>query len=726
MKTRQALKSDLGHLAVLMGIATAIGVYLVLTCVVIQRDGIFYIEQAQRLLDDPVAVARRSPIGYPALLLLSHKAMGLGDSAQAWAYSSQAVTLLTRVLALIPLYLAGKRLVGARRSFLAVLILIVLPNLAGYGSSVLREWPFVLFLGLGFWLLLVALQDRRVWMFGLVGVSAGLGYLIRPMCGQIVIYGLVTLAVAYRSQESDNRRGAIGAGVLMMAGLALPVLPCLAWTGRVIRPLLKPTPKTGVPTIVSVGSQSASREPLRFEVSVGQELQLAIEADDRDRDALTLSAVGTPLEARPVHRLHSVTSDACFWTISGTRKDALLEIYGSGVWDWGDIAYYAYAGADDAAGLRPVYRFWSPVVNRHFYTLDDPPHRSLPGDPNQWQPEGVAFYAFPTGSEPAGAVPIYRFRDEAGHYSWTTRAVVEAEGVAWYAQPAAPLPDGATLQDGSFQWRPAADQRGRYQFNIIVSDGKWLGCQLVQIDVVPASSESHRPHGPLQKPPVARAGILRLPAVVVQIIETLAHNLRRFFLLPLCLGFYHRFKHPTGRYERSLMIAIVAVNVGLMLIRGLWIDANVARRYCMALIVLTVFYIPMGLELMADGLRRCFPQTSRWPWLGVLTAVGIAICLPRLVQPIGVNGQGYRQVAQWLRSNTESHQIVAVPDRRIGFYAERQSRLYNRHPDPRRADYLVVIKTDETPGGKPDQWHQRYACKVGRKRNKTLVVYEIQ
>jgi len=262
--------------------------------------------------------------------------------------------------------------------------------------------------------------------------------------------------------------------------------------------------------------------------------------------------------------------------------------------------------------------------------------------------------------------------------------------------------------------------------NIIVSDGKWLSCQLVQIDVVLASSDSHRPDGPLHRPPVARAGILGLPAVVVEIIETLAHSLRVFFLPPLCLGFYHRFKHPVGRYERPLMIAIVAINVGLMLIRGLWIDSNVARRYCMALIALTVFYIPIGLELMGDGLKRCFRQTSRWPWLGLLTAVGIAICLPRLVQPIGINGRGYRQVAQWLRANTESHQIIAAPDRRIGFYAERQSRLYNRHPDPRRADYLVVITTDETPEGKPDQWRERYARKVGRKRNKTLVVYEVQ
>jgi len=454
MKPGRALKDDLLHLAVLMGIATAIGVYLILTCVVIQRDGIFYIEQAQRLVDDPLAAARRHPIGYPALLLLSHKAMGLGDSAQAWAHSSQAVTLLTRVLALIPLYLVGTRLVGAKRSFLAALILIVLPNLAGYGSSVLREWPFILFLSLGFWLLIAAVQDRRAWMFGLVGLSAGLGYLIRPMSGQIVIYGLVALAVAYRSTESNDRRGAIGAGALMMAGLALPVLPYMAWTGRVIPPQLKPTPSNSVPTIVSVGSQSASREPLRFEVPVGQELQLAIEADNRDGDALTLSAVGTAPGARPVHRLHSATSDACFWTISGPRKDALLETYGSGVWDWGDIAYYAYAGADDAAGLRPVYRFWSPVVNRHFYTLDEAPHSSLPGDPNQWRPEGVAFYAFPEGSEPAEAVPVYRFRDEAGHYSWTTQTVVETEGIAWYAQPPSPLPDGATLQDRNFRWRP--------------------------------------------------------------------------------------------------------------------------------------------------------------------------------------------------------------------------------------------------------------------------------
>jgi len=43
-------KQDLVHLAILSAIALGIGVYLIATTVLISRDGVYYIEQAQHLL----------------------------------------------------------------------------------------------------------------------------------------------------------------------------------------------------------------------------------------------------------------------------------------------------------------------------------------------------------------------------------------------------------------------------------------------------------------------------------------------------------------------------------------------------------------------------------------------------------------------------------------------------------------------------------------------------
>ncbi|UCD52868.1 MAG: hypothetical protein JSW27_09550, partial [Phycisphaerales bacterium] len=129
MQKTESLKHDCLHLAILLGVALAIGVYLIATCVLISRDGVFYVGQAQELARDPLGAAQRYPAGYCFLLLAGHQVVSVfaeGDSAVLWAASSQAVTLLCRLGAVVFLYLLGRFLVGARRSFWAVLILIVL------------------------------------------------------------------------------------------------------------------------------------------------------------------------------------------------------------------------------------------------------------------------------------------------------------------------------------------------------------------------------------------------------------------------------------------------------------------------------------------------------------------------------------------------------------------------------------------------------------------------
>ncbi len=186
---RGQLKSDVLRLAFLLGLCSAIGVYLILTTSLITKDGVFYIEQARLIALDPAAVCRRYPPGYPFLLWASHEMASLfveGDSPMLWAYSAQAVTLLCRVLTLIPLYLLGRLLVGAVNSFWALFVLVILPYPAFYGSDVLREWPYLLFLSTGMLLLYWGLTTRRWWVLGLVGLDAGLGYLIRPECAQLI------------------------------------------------------------------------------------------------------------------------------------------------------------------------------------------------------------------------------------------------------------------------------------------------------------------------------------------------------------------------------------------------------------------------------------------------------------------------------------------------------------------------------------------------------------
>ncbi len=146
-------RQDLIHLAILLVIALGIGLCLIATTVVITKDGVWYIEQAGKFLSEPREVITKHPFGYTFLIFATHKlanSISGNSSLFTWIYSAQSIALLCRLLALIPLYFIGKLLVGGKRSFQAIFILIILPYTAEFVSDVLREWLHILFLASGF------------------------------------------------------------------------------------------------------------------------------------------------------------------------------------------------------------------------------------------------------------------------------------------------------------------------------------------------------------------------------------------------------------------------------------------------------------------------------------------------------------------------------------------------------------------------------------------------
>ena len=180
----------------MLAIALCIGVYIIATSVLIAKDGIYYIGRAQKFSSDPIGVIKAHPFGYPFLIFIAHKFVTLfckEPSVYTWIYSAQGVSLLCRLLALIPLYFIGKFLVGPKKSYWAILILVMLPYPARFGSDTMREWPHMLFLATGFLLLIWASLSGKWWAFGPVGLIAGLGYLVRVECAQLIVYAILWL-----------------------------------------------------------------------------------------------------------------------------------------------------------------------------------------------------------------------------------------------------------------------------------------------------------------------------------------------------------------------------------------------------------------------------------------------------------------------------------------------------------------------------------------------------
>ena len=241
-------KQDFVHIVILLIITLVIGIYLILTTTMIAKDGVSYIDYAQALSSNPLEAVRNcsdyappeyTP-GYPFLILLVHRAsnlFGRFSTVSSWIYSAQTTALFCRALTLIPLYFIGKELVGNKLSFWAIFILVMLPYPAKLGSDVLRGWPHMLFLATGFLFLFWAARDGKWLMFGPAGFVAGLGYMVRPMCAQLLVYGVLWLIfnIFKREHKYSLSRTKIVCGLaLLVTGFAVAAGPYMKIRGEIL------------------------------------------------------------------------------------------------------------------------------------------------------------------------------------------------------------------------------------------------------------------------------------------------------------------------------------------------------------------------------------------------------------------------------------------------------------------------------------------------------------
>jgi hypothetical protein len=139
--------------------------------------------------------------------------------------------------------------------------------------------------------------------------------------------------------------------------------------------------------------------------SDGQEIQ----SSDAYLDNFIIDSGGpvTP-PLSEVDRFWSPVLQRHFYTIDPSERDKLTKEY-SKIWTPEGPVFKA-AVAPYGSGLAPVYRFWSLQGQGHFYTIDEGERSALTGKYSAiWVFEGVAFYAYPEGAQPPGSKPVYRF-----------------------------------------------------------------------------------------------------------------------------------------------------------------------------------------------------------------------------------------------------------------------------------------------------------------------------
>lgn len=450
------LRQDVLYVSILLTFASCIGVYLILTTGVIAVDGVTFIEYARNLDSNFVGEINEhyQHPGYPTMIFCIHKIAGAlceGKSVLNWIYCAQGVALAFRLLAVVTLYFIGKNLVGSKFSFWGVLILVFLPDSAGYGSDALSDWPHLFFLAGGFLLLLNGAVRKSAALFGFAGVAAGLGYLVRPECAQLIVYGCLWLALQFFWPErKQDRPKNILALVLMLIGFALVAGPYMKLKGAVF-------PKKNVGQFVSNSQSSCRLQP--------------------------------GMTSNTMHAADIVPSD--------------------------------------------------------------------------------------------------------------------------------------------------------------ISSSAW------------------------------------------KLFQNIGETVMWFFIPALFIGLHDSLKRRTWlQAKQFFVIALIVTNVPLMI----WLHTQygyLSRRHTLPLVIFTIFYIPAGLQTLALWLQAKFSKNTEQSYFLVLSLIGISICIPKLLKPLHHDKSYFRQAARWLDRNTGRKDVIAVPDVRITFYANRPGIVYKDDIIPAGAAYVV-------------------------------------
>ncbi len=232
-------RGDRRKIIFLTAFSLAIGLYLIATAVMISKDGVYYLKLAEKFGSKPLEVIRgQHPFGVPFFTYCMHKLLSIfinSESMSGWIVSGQTATLILKTLSIIPLYFIGKRIVGRKDVFRAILILLFLPYPAEMGSDVLRDWPHLLFLSSGILVLWKGFEKKKWWLFIVAGVIAGLGHMIRVECAQLVIYGLVWAAILFflKWQKIEKKKLILWSALLFISFAAV-IFPYLYTRGEIL------------------------------------------------------------------------------------------------------------------------------------------------------------------------------------------------------------------------------------------------------------------------------------------------------------------------------------------------------------------------------------------------------------------------------------------------------------------------------------------------------------
>ena len=99
----------------------------------------------------------------------------------------------------------------------------------------------------------------------------------------------------------------------------------------------------------------------------------------------------TCTEGTPVFRFYSPVFQSHFYTANADEKAHIIAADRN--WNYEGVAYCAYS--TQQAGTTAVYRFWSPGFGKHFFTASQAEADHIKAVDRNWNYEGIAYYVQP-------------------------------------------------------------------------------------------------------------------------------------------------------------------------------------------------------------------------------------------------------------------------------------------------------------------------------------------
>jgi hypothetical protein len=143
----------------------------------------------------------------------------------------------------------------------------------------------------------------------------------------------------------------------------------------------------------------------------------------------------------------------------------------------------------------------------------------------------------------------------------------------------------------------------------------------------------------------------------------------------------------------------------------------------MPLSLFLLFYSPLGMQIVGEKISSSF-KFKPILWFCVLLVTGILICLPSLLGTNRNNTIGFLQVADWLNKNTSPQDVIAIPDVRINFYAQRKGIQAWEKKDLKGANFAVAeVKAEDSE----PEWGEKlvWFWVNPEKKNSKLIIYKL-